>query len=265
MKTQSRKTKKHHNQINEGFVRYSFSEYVHRQGDEQFDEFLGIGKALGSAWNSLTQNQRPGGAPRASAPAPAAPAAPAQRPSAPAAAPAQKPSSFTPDPTQMAKIKSRNVHLTRVEKALGGVHSSLMQAKETLGQSLDSVLGTLRKSQAGEDMTAIAGLNQYMKTAIPSLKTQIDAKLDSLSASFDPSKVEKNLQGQLRGMMKDKWSKLDNNTPNDVSRGGGMISARETNPSGGAPRGSGSAPGSGSAKDQISKSAGSYFDRLSGR
>lgn len=260
MKTQSRKAKKHHNQINEGFVRYSFSEYVHRQGDEQFDEFLGIGKALGGAWNKLTQNQRPGGAPRASAPD-AAPAPAAQRPSAPAAAPAQKPSSFTPDPTQMAKIKSRNVHLTRVEKALGGVHGSLMQAKETLGQSLDSVLGTLQKSQQGEDMTAIAGMNQYMKNAVPSLKKQMDAKFDSMMASFDP-KGEKNLQGQIRGMMKDKWSQLDNSTPNDVSRSGGMISARETNPEGGAPRGSGSAPGSGSAKDQIDQSARSYFDRL---
>ena len=262
MKTQSRKAKKHHNQINEGFVRYSFSEYVHRQGDEQFDEF--IGKALGGMWNKLTQNQRPGGAPRASAPDAAPAQAPAaQRPSAPAAAPAQKPSSFTPDPTQMAKIKSRNVHLTRVEKALGGVHGSLMQAKETLGQSLDSVLGTLQKSQQGEDMTAIAGMNQYMKNAVPSLKKQMDAKFDSMMASFDPSKVEKNLQGQLRGMMKDKWSKLDNNTPNDVSRGGGMISARETNPSGGAPRGSGSAPGSGSLKGQIDQSAGNFFQNRS--
>ena len=78
MKTQNRKAKKHHNQINEGFVRYSFSEYVHRQGDEQFDEFTGIGKALGGMWNKLTQNQRPGGAPRASAPD----AAPAQAPAA---------------------------------------------------------------------------------------------------------------------------------------------------------------------------------------
>lgn len=61
-------------------------------------------------------------------------------------------------------------------------------------------------------------------------------------------------------MMKDKWSRLDNNTPNDVSRGGGMISARDT---GGVPRGSGSAPGSGSAKDQIDKSAGNFFQNRS--
>jgi hypothetical protein len=132
-----------------------------------------------------------------------------------------------------------------------------------LGQSLDSVLGTLQKPQ-GDDMAAIAGMNQYMKSAVPSLKKQMDAKFDSMMASFDP-KGEKNLQGQIRGMMKDKWSKIDNGIPNDVSRSGGMIRAQETNPEGGAPRGSGSAQGVGSAKDQISKSAGSYFDRLSGR
>lgn len=223
MKTQNRKAKKHHNQINEGFVRYSFSEYVHRQGDEQFDEF--IGKALGGMWNKLTQNQRPGGAPRASAPDAAPAQAPAaQRPSAPAAAPAQKPSSFTPDQAKMAKLKSRNVHLTRVEK------------------SFDDIANVLQKPQPGEDMAAISGMNVYVKEKlIPALKNQ-----------FRPS-------------MDKKWKLLDDATPNDVSRSGGMISARETNPEGGAPRGSGSAPGSGSAKDQISKSAGSYFDRLSGR
>ena len=220
MKTQSRKAKKHHNQINEGFVRYSFSEYVHRQGDEQFDEF--IGKALGGMWNKLTQNQRPGGAPRASAPD-AAPAQ-AQRPSAPAAAPAQKPSSFTPDQAKMAKLKSRNVHLTRVEK------------------SFDDIANVLQKPQPGEDMAAISGMNVYVKEKlIPALKNQFRPAMDK------------------------KWKLLDDATPNDVSRSGGMISARETNPEGGAPRGSGSAQGSGSAKDQISKSAGSYFDRLSGR
>ena len=220
MKTQNRKAKKHHNQINEGFVRYSFSESGHRQGDEQFDEF--IGKALGGMWNKLTQNQRPGGAPRASAPD-AAPAQ-AQRPSAPAAAPAQKPSSFTPDQAKMAKLKSRNVHLTRVEK------------------TFDDIANVLQKPQPGEDMAAISGMNVYVKEKlIPALKNQ-----------FRPS-------------MDKKWKLLDDATPNDVSRSGGMISARETNPEGGAPRGSGSAQGSGSAKDQISKSAGSYFDRLSGR
>lgn len=218
MKTQNRKAKKHHNQINEGFVRYSFSEYVHRQGDEQFDEFLGIGKALGSAWNSLTQNQRPGGAPRASAPTPAA----AQRPSAPA--PAKKPSAFTPDQAKMSKLKSRNVHLTRVEK------------------HFDDLAQVLQKPQSGEDMAAISGMNVYVKEKlIPSLKNQFRPAMDK------------------------KWKLLDDGTPNDVSRSGSMISARETNPEGGAPRGSGSASGSGSAKDQISKSAGSYFDRLSGR
>lgn len=216
MKTQSRKAKKHHDQINEGFVRYSFSEYVHRQGDEQFDEFLGIGKALGNAWSSLTQNQRPGGAPRASAPAQAA----APRPSAPA----QKPSSFTPDQAKMSKLKSRNVHLTRVEK------------------HFDDLAQVLQKPQPGEDMAAISGMNVYVKEKlIPSLKKQFRPAMDK------------------------KWKLLDDETPNDVSRVGGMISARETNPEGGAPRGSGSASGSGSAKDQISKSAGSYFDRLSGR
>ena len=221
MKTQNRKAKKHHNQINEGFVRYSFSEYVHRQGDEQFNEF-GIGKALGGMWNKLTQNQRPGGAPRASAPD-AAPAQ-AQRPSAPAAAPAQKPSSFTPDQAKMAKLKSRNVHLTRVEK------------------SFDDIANVLQKPQPGEDMAAISGMNVYVKEKlIPALKNQFRPAMDK------------------------KWKLLDDATPNDVSRSGGMISARETNPEGGAPRGSGSAQGSGSAKDQISKSAGSYFDRLSGR
>lgn len=218
MKTQSRKAKKHHNQINEGFVRYSFSEYVHRQGDEQFNEF-GIGKALGGMWNKLTQNQRPGGAPRASAPAPAAAPAPA-----PAAAPPQKPSAFTPDQAKMAELKSRNVHLTRVEK------------------SFDDIANVLQKPQPGEDMAAISGMNVYVKEKlIPALKNQFRPAMDK------------------------KWKLLDDATPNDVSRSGGMISARETNPEGGAPRGSGSAPGAGSAKDQISKSAGSYFDRLSGR
>lgn len=218
MKTQNRKAKKHHNQINEGFVRYSFSEYVHRQGDEQFNEF-GIGKALGGMWNKLTQNQRPGGAPRASAPAPAAAPAPA-----PAAAPEQKPSSFTPDQAKIAKIKSRNVHLTRVEK------------------SFDDLANVLQEPRRGEDIAAISGMNVYVKERlIPALKNQFRPAIDK------------------------KWKLLDNETPNDVSRSGGMISARETNPEGGAPRGSGSAQGSGSAKDQISKSAGSYFDRLSGR
>ena len=215
MKTQSRKTKKHHNQINEGFVRYSFSEYVHRQGDEQFDEFLGIGKALGGMWNKLTQNQRPGGAPRASAPD-AAPAQ-AQRPSAPA----QKPSSFTPDQAKMAKLKSRNVHLTRVEK------------------SFDDIANVLQKPQPGEDMAAISGMNVYVKEKlIPALKNQFRPAMDK------------------------KWKLLDDATPNDVSRSGGMISARETNPEGGDARGSGSAPGTGSLKGQIDKSAGAYFDRI---
>jgi len=222
MKTQSRKAKKHHNQINEGFVRYSFSEYVHRKGDEQFDEFTGIGKALGGMWNKLTQNQRPGGAPRASAPAAPAPAA--QRPSAPAAAPEQKPSSFTPDQAKIAKIKSRNVHLTRVEK------------------SFDDLANVLQEPRRGEDIAAISGMNVYVKERlIPALKNQFRPAIDK------------------------KWKLLDNETPNDVSRSGGMISARETNPEGGAPRGSGSPKGAGSAKDQISNSAGSYFDRISGR
>jgi hypothetical protein len=222
MKTQNRKAKKPHTQINEGFVRYSFSEYVHRQGDEQFDEFTGIGKALGGMWNKLTQNQRPGGAPRASAPAAPAPAA--QRPSAPAAAPEQKPSSFTPDQAKIAKIKSRNVHLTRVEK------------------SFDDLANVLQEPRRGEDIAAISGMNVYVKERlIPALKNQFRPAIDK------------------------KWKLLDNETPNDVSRSGGMISAMETNPEGGDPRGSGSPKGAGSAKDQISKSAGSYFDRLSGR
>ena len=220
MKTQSRKAKKHHNQINEGFVRYSFSEYVHRQGDEQFDEFTGIGKALGGMWNKLTQNQRPGGAPRASAPD-AAPAPAAQRPSAPAAAPAQKPSSFTPDQAKMAKLKSRNVHLTRVEK------------------SFDDLANVLQKPQPGEDMAAISGMNVYVKEKlIPALKNQFRPAMDK------------------------KWKLLDDATPNDVSRSGGMISARETKPGGGDARGSGSAPGTGSLKGQIDKSAGAYFNRI---
>lgn len=234
MKTQSRKAKKHHNQINEGFVRYSFSEYVHRQGDEQFDEFLGLGKAWDAAKGLF------GGAKAAAAPAAAAGGKFAGALGSAANdlgtglrgaadkglqagkkiyGDAQKArGEESAKQAHIAKLKSRNVHLTRVEDAF------------------DNIAKVLQKPQPGEDMSAISGMNVYVRDKlVPSLKTQFRAAMDK------------------------KWKLLDDATPNDVSRGGGMIRAQATNPSGDAPRGSGVPRASGSARDQIAQSARDSF------
>lgn len=291
MKTQNRKAKKHHNQINEGFVRYSFSEYVHRQGDEQFDEFLGIGKALGGAWNKLTQNQRPGGAPRASAPAPAA--APEQKSYSairkvagdhwpkdlPNASEVPASSYATPE-----AIKAREIHLARVDGALDNLHDALATIRKSIDTSVDNIAGVLQEPSRSEKAAPILDLNKYVKNqVVPTLKKSLGDKFDSIMSNFDPKGGENSFKAKIRAGIKKKWDLLDDTMPNDVTQVGNKIQVRSQNPDNKwgqpLPRGNhdfvadggsdttrsrlhGVPGGSGSAKDQISKSAGAYFDRI---